>query len=49
MFLRGPALLLILGALLCIRYAVIWLMPDCKLKRLLLTRVSHERDGGAGA
>lgn len=38
--LKPVALLLFLGALLCVRYAIIWWMPEGKLKRFLLIDVS---------
>lgn len=37
--LRPFVLLAILGALLLVRYCVIWWMPECKLKRILLLKV----------
>jgi len=39
MVLKPFALFLLLALLLCVRYAVIWWVPECALKRLLLRRV----------
>jgi hypothetical protein len=39
MVLKPFALFLLLAVLLCARYAVIWWLPECALKRLLLLRV----------
>lgn len=39
MLLKPFALFAFLALLLCVRYAVIKLMPECRLKRLLLIRV----------
>lgn len=39
MFLKPFALVAFLGALLCVRYAVIKWFPKCWLKDLLLTKV----------
>lgn len=39
MLLKPFALFLFLALLLCARYAVIWWMPECRLKRLLLLRI----------
>jgi hypothetical protein len=35
--------LLFMGLLLCVRYAVIKYFPDCFIKRLLLIRLYHPR------
>jgi hypothetical protein len=39
MAMKPLALLMFLGFLLLCRYVVIWFMPDCAIKRLLLLRV----------
>lgn len=39
MLLKPFALLALLGFLLLCRYIVIWYLPDCRIKRLLLARV----------
>ena len=39
-YLLKPFILLAaLGSLLVVRYLVIWFMPDCRLKQILLLRV----------
>ncbi len=39
MLLKPFVLLAFLTALLCVRFAIIKFMPECKFKRILLTRV----------
>jgi len=39
MALKPLVLFAFLALLLCVRYAVIWWVPDCWFKRLLLARV----------
>ena len=43
LFLKPFVLLGFLGALLLVRYLVIWLCPEGRLKRLLLLRVEQRR------